>query len=678
MLISLLLALSAVMLHAATVMTNEEEGQTQLLMGLAYVDPFDLTGRISAILTDGSLLYLELKGNVSQIEQDPTGNTYPILGSLDLASSQLQYLLDLAKDMGIELDPRYQIYWGSASGLTSSELQEVQGAIVANGFPGLDSTYSKQTLASDRGHLCVRAETPESGLKTVCELGAGAAPPAWGQTVSDGMDRFINAKFGSFKRPQKYVFSGQELLVAHPPSTGAGLQSHALSSDLHGSPVQPQAAAATDPQHTSEYLIGSVGVSLILLESDGSVDPSTENWDAARADQVAAKVQEAFDFWANEEPDTHLSFALKTGPTGKPYQIVETGFEPVAHGVQDEFLWINAAMAKLGYSQGGFQAVRAYAHDLRRQLGTDWGYVIFMVDSQNDEDGSFAPGTFARTFFAYAYIGGPFLVMTYDNGSWGIGRMNLVAAHESGHIFYATDEYTIPGEMSGYFNALEVDDSGLLMDRNVLNLSSGTLEQIGWVDSDNDGILNVLDTTPETIINDTSENGVITIKGSARVGQLPNQNSRQTVEGFSPENLTLDTIARVEFSVDGAAFQPAVADDGAFNGEQENFTITLDLSGQHTVQVRAVNSVGNADPTPETATVGKGTPGPPTPPLPSPSSIEKALDLNGNGLLDDQEILSAIALWIAGQEVPGTGQTISDAKIKELIQMWIGGVPIPD
>jgi len=58
------------------------------------------------------------------------------------------------------------------------------------------------------------------------------------------------------------------------------------------------------------------------------------------------------------------------------------------------------------------------------------------------------------------------------------------------------------------------------------------------------------------------------------------------------------------------------------------------------------------------------------------NTIEQALDVNGNGLLDDEEIKIAVRLWIQGQPVPGTGQTIDDAKIRQLIQLWINGGPV--
>jgi hypothetical protein len=61
-------------------------------------------------------------------------------------------------------------------------------------------------------------------------------------------------------------------------------------------------------------------------------------------------------------------------------------------------------------------------------------------------------------------------------------------------------------------------------------------------------------------------------------------------------------------------------------------------------------------------------------PSPAPrSSIEAAVDANGNGVIDDLEIRTAIQWWILGQTVPGTNETISDTKIRELIQIWILG-----
>ncbi len=675
--------------HSTTVVVEEEQQNNQnaeILMASAYVDPISLTSRITAILTDGTMTYMELKGNVDEIERRPTGSSHSTVGESGLTGGQTQFLLDLAEEFGIDIDPRYQVYWGGSGQLTGSERQTVRDVIVDNDFPNLQSSYNKPRSATDRGHLCVRAEKPEGGFKNVCEFGAGSAPSDFAQTLSDGMDHFVNAKMEGFRIPTKYTFGKRSASLAG--ASTASFDSHedhdshaevASESDMFM--MEPlQSSAKTSPNHTSEFLMGSVGVSVILLESDGGVDAQTENWDTTRADKVGAEIEEALTFWADLEDNANLSFTLKQ-TNGKPYQIIDTGFEPINHTVEDEFLWIDEAMANLGYNTGSFEGVREYAHDLREELDTDWGYVMFVVDSLNDDDGSFAPSTFARTFFAYAYQGGPFMVMTYDNGAWGIERMNQVAAHETGHVFWATDEYTIPQEASGYLNGQEIDDSGQLMDRNTLNLSGGTMEQIGWVDSDNDGIFDILDTEPETTVSNVDENGTITITGSAKVSVVNNQNPRQIPEGTQPEDLTVNTIARVEYSVDGGDFETATPDDGNFDGNEEAFTISLNLDGDHTVEIRAVNSVGNADSTPETVDIGSGSsnsdPSDPDPPgSSSSSSIEKALDTNNNGRLDDDEIKKAIGFWILGQNVPGTDKTIDDNKIKALVTLWISGASI--
>jgi len=119
--------------------------------------------------------------------------------------------------------------------------------------------------------------------------------------------------------------------------------------------------------------------------------------------------------------------------------------------------------------------------------------------------------------------------MTYNNGLWGISRMDQVLAHETGHVFWATDEYNGINEYSGYLNAKDTEGSGCLMDTCALSLSAGTKQQIGWKDTDGDSILDIIDTNPDTNLipytPDPTTSTTLVYTGFAQVVPYPNNNS---------------------------------------------------------------------------------------------------------------------------------------------------------
>lgn len=102
--------------------------------------------------------------------------------------------------------------------------------------------------------------------------------------------------------------------------------------------------------------------------------------------------------------------------------------------------------------------------------------------------------------------------------------------------------------------------------------------------------------------------------------------------------------------------------DGKTDATGPSATFQFDTPGDHDVVLRVVDDQGAEATVVQTVTVeGTGL------------SVEQALDANSNGFLDDDEIKSAIQLWILGGVVPGTGQTIDDAKMLELIRKWVSG-----
>jgi len=335
------------------------------------------------------------------------------------------------------------------------------------------------------------------------------------------------------------------------------------------------------PSDQSEFMIGTVHVGTVFPDSDGSFDSDYESWSSARVDTVHNEIRAGLDWWESQIPNGHLRFDLKT------YGIQPTRYEPILRSSADDNLWIGEIMQNLGFTASNWMQRVVDANDNNRRFWGDiWSFTIFIVDSLNDPDGKFTDG-----LFGYAHYGGPFLVMTYDNDNWGINNMDKVTAHEIGHIFYATDEYDDPGEYGGYLNVREVDNSGCIMDDSSWCRSSGTTGQIGWLDSDSDGLLDPEDTTPTTIINRPSVPPMtnIVVTGTATDVALKNKNP------FGGNDVTINTISTVEYRVDGGVWQTAQASDGAFNEWQEVFTFTIpSLSGgTHSVQTWAMNSVGN-------------------------------------------------------------------------------------
>ena len=348
----------------------------------------------------------------------------------------------------------------------------------------------------------------------------------------------------------------------------------------HNSPITP------GYYETSEYLIGSVAVGIIFLESNGTIDPSTEDWTSTEESNVISKIQYGSSWWANQNPTAFISFNYSIH-----YQ-VPTSYEPINHPATNESLWISEATSYLGYpGTNYFTQIRDYVNALREELNTNWAFAIFVVDSSNDADGKFADD-----YFAYAYLGGPFLVMTYDNNNWGIENMDYVGAHEMGHIFYATNEYDGVTEYSGYLNVSDVDGSGGLMNSSAWFLSNGTKGQVGWRDSDGDNISDIVDTFPDTKLifypSNLTENSTLTYAGFVTEVPYPNDNPYGT-----GRDVTINTIIKIEYSIDSGEWLEASPVDGAFDEAVENFTFTTPSlsSGTHIIEVRGINSVDNIE-----------------------------------------------------------------------------------
>lgn len=258
----------------------------------------------------------------------------------------------------------------------------------------------------------------------------------------------------------------------------------------------PQSAIAG----TSEYMIGRVAVSIIFPESDGSIDSSTENWTDIEIALMLQKIEGALDWWTARELRAHLDFVYE-------WEIVPVSYEPINRPSWDEGLWIHEVMLQKGMPADltYFDQARQFNHALLANYGSDHAFTIFVIDSSNDRD-----NRFSNDYFAYAYMGGPFTVMTYGNNGYGPHNMDAVAAHEIGHIFGAIDQYysaqqpctrkagylDVENQNSQYGNCA-IDEPSIMRGQ-VWPYRNDTIDeyargQVGWRDSDGDGILDPVD-----------------------------------------------------------------------------------------------------------------------------------------------------------------------------------------
>jgi hypothetical protein len=363
---------------------------------------------------------------------------------------------------------------------------------------------------------------------------------------------------------------------------------------LLGGPEAQGAAPGTTS--TSEFMIGSVAVGVILPESN-EMSVNTENWSTARQDTVFSEIVAGLNWWATKgDSAANLTFYYDQ-QFGVPTQ-----YEPITrsgYSAADQEIWVTDIFQNMGYTSGDrFARARAYINYLRTTYNTDWCYTFIVVDSLNDADGKFTSG-----YFAWAYLGGPYSILTYDNDGWGISSMNLVASHETGHIFLAGDEYCSPGyaccdfDYYGYLNIYNgnCEDGNpssvnCMMKNNYDAICTYTNGQIGWRDTDGDGkpdpIDNVVANTLNPHITPTAET-ILTFTGTAT--DIPCDSPTRT-------DVTINKISAVKYRIDGGTWTDASASDGSFNEDSEGYTFTTPPleAGEHLIETQAYSTSGNA------------------------------------------------------------------------------------
>ena len=354
---------------------------------------------------------------------------------------------------------------------------------------------------------------------------------------------------------------------------------------------------------TSEFMIGKVAIGVVLPESNGS----GENWSnfdplypgQNRRQLVYNKIVAGANWWATQAPASASLTFFYDQRLG-----IATIYEPItiSSANNGETQWVADTLASMGYSTGdAFNRARAYDNAMRIGYGTDWAFSVFVADSLKDADDMFPNFT-----SAFAYLYGPYMVMTYDNGTaagpWRLLRMNQVFAHETGHIFGAPDEYQAPTCTCSNYGYLGVTNGNCVyctgsqatcvMVSNALALCTFTPGHVGWRDSDGDTILDPVDgglalaayldygATPPF-----SSNSQITGHGTAQASPWP-----------SPTRTPVSiNKVQVRYNVDAGPFTMATPRDGAFNSDIESFDFTTaaQANGPHLVAMMATDNWGS-------------------------------------------------------------------------------------
>jgi hypothetical protein len=395
-----------------------------------------------------------------------------------------------------------------------------------------------------------------------------------------------------------YMGESRQAGLDEAPSPGhRPLVNDVIYVDRTGTLMKPPGAKAQD---TSEFMLGTVALAVVLAESDGSVDPESEDWTETEKDNVTSEIISGLDWYVNKARWRPLTFY-----TVFEYD-VPTGYEPITRSSAQDDLWIDDCLSYLGYLGS-----QAYVVALRNQLDTDWAVVNYIADSSNDPDNCFSDGG-----FAYSMLGGPEFIMTYGNDGWGISNMDAVMAHELSHSFYALDEYSSAGvacsQTAGYLaaenqnsaypyaGACDLNTPFCIMRSVALGSAQvcyWTKGQIGWWDADDDSICDVNDTYPETELYahaDPCSSFTPAYAGSSSVGFLENLNPRG-----QQHEITLNRIAMVEYRVDGGDWHESLPNDGAWDqgGEGFHFTTSALSEGEHVIEARAIQTYGNFDTT---------------------------------------------------------------------------------
>jgi hypothetical protein len=347
--------------------------------------------------------------------------------------------------------------------------------------------------------------------------------------------------------PDRDAVAAWNQIAGAPPSSpatiaaGGGAASQAFLSVA--SPQARPAPGLNEPSETqtSIFMAGDVAVKVVFVESISG----PENWTENEIAKVKTEVVQALDWWTttatapeslggDPRPPANLTWDVSYVSPFEGSDLDRTRIrlatEPIEHGIWYGIDagglggWMTQVAAAFTGLYADETAIREFANITRNDAGDDWGFVLYVVDSSSDSDGKFSDGKAAG-----AALNGPWAVVSYSGGTLGVDNLEILIAKMIGHVFGAGDESYNPAfpdqgcrndEYYGYLRISHAncewgksnpDPSLMLSNQRMVDayqghqLSTSARAQIGWRDSDSNGIYDVLDTLSDTYDNPSGQ-----------------------------------------------------------------------------------------------------------------------------------------------------------------------------
>ena len=395
-----------------------------------------------------------------------------------------------------------------------------------------------------------------------------------------------------------------------PNGVNTGTDGRVLSNQFLGNGSFDQVPFGAESIYdTSEYALGSYIHNIIFIQDDqlrnldtqshpkvsteecDTINCGVVHWTDAMLANRKERVEEAASFWNEESLDRHhpsaqldinIHFTNDVYNNGAPFTVNDIGDGGSSVGFVNALAEIDS---DYGNNTSFITATRQFNDDIRRSHQSHW-----------------AVTTFVKPYYgtASASINGPYTKGYEDDPTW-------TYAHELGHVFGARDEYGSheTDERSGYLYAYNTNAaylpggedpnpnsvSAVMKTHGNYFISDGTNNAIGWLDSDEDTIPDILDTFP-AITTDTSDSssssGQFEAQIDVTVSPLPSPDPFE-------DDFTINTLTSAYYRVDRELWTHLNPVDGVFGDYVEQFEIErlFTSPGTHRIDFRVANSVGN-------------------------------------------------------------------------------------